>query len=212
MSAIAQVDDGFLEVDDPSINSVLDSVQLPQMPEDCVFGDGGAQNLIDETDGDQSAVAPDPKRPKQTSSSSRSLPTGPFNSLLSGDRVFEIECGDGGISILKMHDSVTGDSKGIVASVYTDATLKTRLGTLSTAMPLSASDGLKAVCDTHKVRKEKPCQCWIRLKKSAGESEASDIFKVLAEWLGGAPNQSRQQHLDESEVLRQAAGMKIRKR
>lgn len=215
-----EADGGFVEVEEPSINDALNGVELPSLPEDCIFGDNGAHSIIEsieETEDMPSAAASSSSssavavaNPNETSI--RPLPDGPFHSLLNtGDRIFGIQF-DGGTAVLRIHDSVHSESKGNVATVYTDRTLRTRLGTLSTAMPLSTSDGLKACCDTHNIRKvKKKCQCWIRLKKTDRTPEkASGILRSLAEWLGGSTTKTREEHMQESQTLRIAAGMNIR--
>ena len=213
MCCAYEADPGFVEVEEPSINDALNGVELPSLPEDCVFGDNGAHNIIEEAEHMPSAGASSSSAAvaNPNERSIRPLPAGPFHSLLNtSDRTFEIQC-DGVTAVLRIHDFVQPESKGTVASVYTDATLATRLGTLSTAMAISVSDGLKASCDTHNIPKAKKCQCWIRLKKTDRTPEkASNILRSLAEWLGGSTTKTREQHIEESQAMRIAAGMRIR--
>ena len=204
---------GVVEIADPSIDGVLDSCALPELPDDCLFGDGGALETLNEPTAPSSSS--EARAVRQRTVAAPSLPPGPFISLLSSStRLFTVGSGTAS-AVLHVLETTTEESKGIVARVYSDCSLTHRLGTLSTAMPLKDTDGLKAVCDEHKEKKLKPCMCWIRLKKATRDSNdsndvATDILKALCDWLASAPITSREQHLIDSETLRAAAGMKVR--
>ena len=197
-----------IEIDDLDAQSRLNSLDLPELPSDCLFGDGGAHDMIQES----SSQALSSESSKVTSSSNPPLnPVSSFATLFtSSDRKFTLGSGN---AVLKIHDGVNAESKSLIATVYSDDEMKNKLGSISTAEPLSQTTGLKAICEVHKTAKTKPCSCWVRYSKKTATSDSQrlDLVKSLCDWLASGAGQSRETHEVDSENLRLAAGMKIRK-
>lgn len=184
--------------------------KAPALPSDCCFGDGGAYELIEAAQDAQEQAAPQakpkPSRPPQAVPSL--LGHDSFASILAAaERSFSI--GDTG-STVKLLDGVTAESKSNIAQVSSSSGVV--LGKISTAMPLGTTNGLKAICASHKLKGTPPCQCWIAFPKSRSgtAAERMDMFQSLAEWLATGAECNRETHERASYTLRVAAGMNPR--
>lgn len=197
--------DGSNELDKVAMKS-----SMGDLPSDCVFGDGGAYELLQQT--------PAPPAPVEASASSstrtRTVPklqlTGSFATMLAAAaRVFAVGSGS---AVVRLLDSVTENSKSTIAKVFaseeSDASL---LGTISTAEPLSTALGLKATCKSHKA-KGTTCSCWIRFSsmKEVSSEDRLNLFKSLAEWLADGPTVDCTEHEQQSLAMRIVAGMNPR--
>lgn len=178
------------------------------LPDDCALGDGGAYALVGSSDRPEAEpVQPLQKRKREIL---RIQSTHSFASILStADRIFNV--GNEGC-VVQIEAGVSVDSKKTVATVFSDSTLVTRLGYISSAEPLGTTNGLKATCCQHREKKLSPCVCWIAYPKSKDVSpeDRLDLFKSLCEWLSEGKSENREEHSVNSYNLRVAAGMKPR--
>ena len=201
-----------------TVDQVLGAAPVQTLPEDCVFGDGGAYSLISEgaagssTDKVMGKPKPAPKRPRDTNTAPRSSidDQESFATMLSStDRSFSI--GETGC-VVKISSSVTTASTCTVATVHDKDDKK--CGYISTAAPLGTTLGLKATCTIHKERGLPACQCWIQIPKSKGSELTPgarlDLFRTLCTWIGEGNSKSRECHFNDSFTIRVAAGMKPR--
>lgn len=213
--------DADLELPDEltsALSQALESAQLEPLPDDCqAFGDGGAHEMIRRSEEGQpvtvNAASSSGKQQRQPNAVPPPLDgADSFATMLDRtDRRFSLgdsEC------VVEVASGVTTESTRIIASVFSDATCSTRLGTISTAEPLARAAGLKATCscEAHMRKKLKACVCWIRFNKSMEASTASrwDMFKSLALWLAKGASCTREEHHQTSYTLKVAAGMKPR--
>ncbi len=198
-----------------TVEQVLGAAPVQTLPEDCVFGDGGAYSLISEgaagssTDKVMEKPNPAPKRPRDTLRGSIDDQESFASMLSSTDRSFSI--GDTGC-VVKISSSVTTASTCTVATVYDKDDKK--CGYISTAAPLGTTLGLKATCCIHKEKGLPACQCWIQLPKSKGSeltpAARLDLFRTLCGWIGEGNSKDRESHFNDSYTIRVAAGMKPR--
>ena len=201
------IDETELEIDNKEVSAALQNLtkdpSLSALPQDCIFGDGGAYSMMQSADSTPAEVAP------ASSSQRRPLKIGSVSfvdMLESTERMFTVGSGQ---CVVKLNDN---SKSSIVASVYDSPDCQTRLGTISTAEQLSIASGLKAVCDVHKEKKAKACQCWLRLS-SKGETSAKqrkDLFDALCSWIADGPGTSKDDHHLQSYNLRVVAGMNPR--
>ena len=191
-----------------TVEQVVGAAPVQTLPDDCIFGDGGAYSLISEA----------------TAGSSTDKVTGKPNTALRGsiddqesfaqmlsstDRPFSI--GDTGC-VVKISSSVTTESTCTVATVHDKDDKK--CGYISTAAPLGTTLGPKATCCIHKERGLPARQCWVQIPKSK-TSELTpaarlDLFRPLCTWIGEGNSKSRESHFNDSYSIRVAAGMKPR--
>lgn len=198
-----------------TVEQVLGAAPVQTLPEDCIFGDGGAHSLISEgaagSSTDKVMEKPNlaPKRPRDTLRGSIYDQESFASMLSSTDRSFSI--GDTGC-VVKISSSVTTASTCTVATVHDKDDKK--CGYISAAVPLGTTLGLKATCCIHKERGLPPCQCWIQLPKSKGSeltpAARLDLFRTLCTWIGEGNSKGRESHFNDSYTIRVAAGMKPR--
>lgn len=197
----------------------MNSIRLPELPEDCLFGDGGAHEMIENTDAKaEIQVANNPSsssrgqdKAPQTSTNLDNLDAEQsFSSIFMGeDRRFNI--GSRGV-VVRIHDDVTEHSTGTVATLYMDNELTERIGTISTAEPVCQTRGLKAMCDQHRERKQKRCLCWLRFsnKTIPTADDRLQMFRSLCQWLDKGGVQTKDEHETASRDCRVEFGMKPR--
>ena len=188
------------------------------MPADCVFGDEGAIGLISDTSPhvgsstdrkleaskQKEGPKPTPKpKPLQVQESFASM-------LASTERSFSIDATG---CTVKLCNGITVHSKSTVAEIF--GPNNDRLGYLATASPLGETLGLKAICVNpgHKVKGSTPCQCWVRYskKKDISSDDRVDLFKSLCQWVAEGTTMLRDEHMDYSFTIREAAGMNPRR-
>lgn len=180
--------------------------KLPKLPDDAIYGDGGAYQLISDVEDLTHSTA----APKQRPVDSVDLPSlqghKSFSSMLSASQhKFSM-----GTCTVELALGLNDHSKSNVAFLYN--AVGERLGVISTAEALGTTRGLKASCDVHKMKGTKPCVCWIVFpkKKVVSDSDRWDLFMSLASWVESGADCNREQHLNASYTLRVASGMKPR--
>ena len=190
-----------LQFSNADAQEAMNSIRLPELPEDCLFGDGGAHEMIENADAKAEIQAQVDNNPSSSMGQDKAPQTSTnlanldaelsFSSIFMGDdRRFNI--GSRGV-VVRIHDGVTEHSTGNVASLYKDNELTERIGTISTAEPVCQTRGLKATCDQHRERKQKHCLCWLRFAKKIKPTadDRLQMFRSLCQWLdkGGGANE-----------------------
>ena len=203
-----------------AFNQTIENAQLEQLPDDCqAFGDGGAHDMIRKSEETQS-VNPASKSGKILRPKPNVVPP-PLDVANSFATMFDsterrFSLGEDGTCVVEVASGVTTESTQIIASVFSDAGCTTRLGSISTAEPLSRAVGLKATCscERHKRERLKPCICWIRFNKTMDNSNEARwaMFKSLALWLAKGATCTREEHLEASFNLKVKSGMRPRNR
>ena len=212
-------DEAELIFEDETVNRtverVVNVVAPDALPDDCIFGDGGAYALLSpSTATEQPGSSTDKKKPKISSHTGAQVlqslsSTETFASMLEqADRSFTI--GDTSCTV-EISRSVSLLSTSTVATVFD--TDRHKLGYISTAAPLGTTNGLKATCSVHKDKGMPPCSCWITFPKSKTVSpeDRLALFKDLCTWIAEGKSANRETHSEQSWVLRVAAGMKPRR-
>ena len=130
--------------------------------------------------------------------------------LASTERSFSIDATG---CTVKLCNGITVHSTSTVAEIF--GPNNDRLGYLATASPLGETLGLKAICVNpgHKVKGSTPCQCWVRYskKKDISSDDRVDLFKSLCQWVAEGTTMVRDEHMDYSFTIREAAGMNPRR-